>query len=409
MGLPRKAFGGDDGADPRLAVLQSLETLDIEACPGSGKTTLLVAKLAILANRWKSKRQGICVLSHTNAARAEVRDRLGSTSAGHVLLRYPHFVGTIHSFVNEFLAVPWLRSNGRRIKAIDTELAVKDRWRRLPRGTRTFLERQRETPASLTYTRADFTGGGKESYSTGSDTYQRMLQACRDSTGDGCFCFDEMFVWACELLDQFPDVITVVRRRFPNLFVDEVQDNSELQSAFLYRLFIQGEGQVVRQRFGDSNQAIYQRPGATGAITDIFPSAKKMDLPNSFRFGQAIAGLAAPLGVRPQPLIGLGPTPTRINHVGCKNALFLFDGASVLNVLPTYARYLIEVFSPEAISRGDFTAIAGVHRSDKTDHLPRYMGHYAPRLRSGCLGATVESSIDGSISRAREAGTGRIE
>ena len=59
MRLPRNAFSGTDGTDPRLAVMRSFETLDVEACPGSGKTTFLVAKLAILANRWKSRRRAL--------------------------------------------------------------------------------------------------------------------------------------------------------------------------------------------------------------------------------------------------------------------------------------------------------------------------------------------------------------
>ena len=250
MRLPRNAFAGENGADPRLAVIRSLEALDIEACPGSGKTTLLVAKLAILANRWKTRRRGICVLSHTNAARTEIGDRLSSTSAGHLLLRHPHFVGTIHSFVNEFLAVPWLRSKGRPIKAIDTQIALNDRWRRLPWGTRNYLEKQHDNPSSLTYTQPDYTGGGKNVYPAGKDTYQRMLKACQQSTEAGYYCFDEMFVWASELLDRFPNVIETIRGRFPFVFIDEVQDNSELQSAFLHRLFIEGDGPVVRQRFG---------------------------------------------------------------------------------------------------------------------------------------------------------------
>ncbi len=162
MRLPLSAFAGDDGTDPRLTVMRSIERLDIEACPGSGKTTLLVAKLAILANRWKSRRQGICVLSHTNAARTEIGDRLSSTSAGHLLLRHPHFVGTVHSFANEFLAIPWLRSKGWPIKVIDTQIALKDRWRRLPWGTRRYLERQHDGPHSLGYTEADFYWWWKE-------------------------------------------------------------------------------------------------------------------------------------------------------------------------------------------------------------------------------------------------------
>lgn len=288
--------------------------------------------------------------------------------------------------MNEFLAIPWLRSKGWPIKAIDTEAALNDRWRRLPWGTRRYLERRHGGPAALGYSRADFGGGGKSAYSSGTDTHRNMRKACRDSTLDGYHCFDEMFVWAGELLDRCPEVIKTVRTRFPLVFVDEVQDNSELQSAFLHRLFMEGDGAVIRQRFGDSNQAIYHRSGATGAITDIFPGPSKADLPNSFRFGQAIADLAAPLGVRPQKLVGRGPTAGSVKHVGSQSALFLFDDATVLGVLPAYAQLLIETFPPEALSSGDFTAVAGVHRSDKADRLPRFMGHYAPNYNPDVAG-----------------------
>lgn len=71
LGLPENAFFGEDGTDPRKNVLKEMTSIDVSACPGSGKTTLLVAKLAILANKWKYRTKGICVLSHTNAARDE--------------------------------------------------------------------------------------------------------------------------------------------------------------------------------------------------------------------------------------------------------------------------------------------------------------------------------------------------
>lgn len=398
MRLPNNAFAGKDGNDPRLSVLRSLDTLDIEACPGSGKTTLLVAKLAILANRWNSRRQGICVLSHTNAARIEIGDRLSSTSAGHLILHHPHFVGTIHSFVNEFLAVPWLRSQGRAIKAIDNALAQKDRWQRLAWGTQRYLEQQHVIP-SLTYTQPDYTGNGFPSHT---ETHKKIQRACRQSSEAGYYRFDEMFVWANELIECHPSVIETIRERFPLLFLDEIQDNSELQSEFLHRLFMKGENPVVRQRFGDSNQAIYHRSGATGAVTDAFPGAYKVDLPNSFRFGQTIADLAAPLGVKPQALIGRGPTSSRIKQESGQNALFLFDDESILSVLPAYAEYLIASFTPEALRKGDFTAVSGVHRAEKDDHLPRFMGHYALNYDPEIAGKQPKpNSLAQYIARAR--------
>ena len=90
LGLPEKAFCGEDGADPRKEVLKDMTSIDVSACPGSGKTTLLVAKLAILANKWQYRTKGICVLSHTNAARDEIEKRIGHLAAGHLQISRPH-------------------------------------------------------------------------------------------------------------------------------------------------------------------------------------------------------------------------------------------------------------------------------------------------------------------------------
>ena len=107
--------------ETRREILRSNDSFDVQACPGSGKTTLLVAKLAILGARWPHARRGICVLSHTNVARQEIESKLAGTAVGRRLLAYPHFVGTIHGFVNEFLALPLLRSEGHHVRLIDDE------------------------------------------------------------------------------------------------------------------------------------------------------------------------------------------------------------------------------------------------------------------------------------------------
>lgn len=377
MALPVTAFGGADGNDPRLSVLKSMETLDIEACPGSGKTTLLVTKLAILAKRWTRHRQGICVLSHTNAARNEIETKLSSSSVGSTLLRYPHFVGTIHSFVNEFLGVPWLRSQGYPVKAIDSDIALSVRWSKVAFATRAYLKRKNREKYCLTYDRADVGGGDKSFLGEHTDTYKAIVRICEETSKDGYFCYDEMFVWATQLLDSCPRIVDALRLRFPLVFLDEVQDNSELQSAFLHRVFLSGQNPTIRQRYGDSNQAIFQRADQGGAVTDGFPGLTKADLPHSFRFGQAIADVANPLGVAPQGLIGRGPVQN-IAVKETRNALFLFDDRSIRSVLPDYAKYLLDAFSTDELARGIYTAVAAVHASEKSDKLPRLLGHYAP-------------------------------
>lgn len=411
MGLGPDGFAPVDGDDSRLKAMLNLDTVDFEACPGSGKTTLLVAKLAVLAMRWPYRQQGICVLSHTNAARNEISAKLSNSAAGIALARYPHFVGTIHSFVNEYLALPWLRSKGIEVRCVDTPIALMRRWGMVPGKTRWALQQNRLTETCLIYTQPDYSGGKTGKFGPQTPTYQALVEARRAGSEQGYFCFDEMFVWANELLDKRPETAMDLRRRFRLVFVDEAQDNSEEQSALLYRIFCAGDSPSRRQRFGDSNQAIYARPGLEGANTDPFPGAVVHAMPRSYRFSQELADEVKGLGVTPQALIGAGP-PTRIDTDPKAPAIFLFDDASVQLVLPRYGAYLIESFDAAALERGVFTAVAGVHELDENGRVPHAMGHYAPTYDPSCARKeTAPSSFAQYLARARfeTAGSGNSD
>lgn len=393
--LPKTTFSGLDGKNPRLEILKSTETLDIEACPGSGKTTLLVAKLAILARKWTSARQGVCVLSHTNVARREIEKRLGNTAAGQHLLSYPHFVGTIHSFVNEFLAMPWLRSLGFPIRVIDNQHCEQHR-----RHLLTFFRFSalagyvNPKEASGGSRKLNVVSGwrvaspafdvlkenGEPEFKNETNASKQLRALAQSCAGDGYHRFDEMFMWGHDLLEKLPEIRDAVRQRFPMLFIDEVQDNNENQSRILFSLFMEGENPVRRQRYGDSNQAIYGYAGETGATSDSFPDhAIRRDIPNSHRFGQQIADIAKPLGLVPQSLVGCGPQTTAIaTDTSGKHAIFLFADETIQRVVPSYADYLCEVFSEPVLRVGDFTVVAGVHRRGENDKIPRFLGQYWP-------------------------------
>ena len=375
MRLPTHAFSGEDGNDPRVSVLKRLDSVDVEACPGSGKTTLLVTKLAILAKKWQPLRAGVCVLSHTNVARNEIEETLGSLPEGAALLHDPHFVGTIHSFVNEFIAIPWLKSQGVEIQAVDTEIALDRRWWQLPWGTRNYLDNQHLDKYCLSYKSHDFRKGDMEKFASHTDTHKFIVGVCERSYEQGYFCYDEMFVWAKRALAECPTIATSLRRRFPLVFIDEVQDNSELQSALLHQVFFEGGKPSIRQRFGDSNQAIFQH-NESSAETDKFPASPHVDLPNSHRFGSAIAGFADPLGVRPYGLVGCGPRTSPKLGVPV-NTIFLFEDESIQSVLPSFAQLLLESFTHEELTSSHFSAVAAVHNTDKDDKVPRSLKHYA--------------------------------
>lgn len=411
MGLGPNGFAPVNGDDSRFQAMLRLDTVDFEACPGSGKTTLLVAKLAVLAMRWPHRQQGICVLSHTNAARNEIGAKLSNTAAGIALMRYPHFVGTIHSFVNEYLALPWLRSNGVEVRCIDTQIALAKRWALLPGNTRWALQQANLTESCLIYSQPDYGGGKTGNFGPHTPTYQAIVAARRTSSEQGYFCFDEMFIWANQLLDQHPETITTLRRRFPLGFIDEAQDNSEAQSALLHRIFRDGDAPSRRQRFGDSNQAIYASSNHSGATTDLFPGEAVHPMPRSYRFGQDLADHVKGLGVAPQPLVGAGPS----NHLSTDPkapAIFLFDDGTVQAVLPRYGQHLLDSFDGAVLESGVFTAVAGVHEPGENDRIPRAMGHYVPSYDPTCARKeSAPSSFAQYLARARfeTAGSGNTD
>src|ERR1700722_16925156 len=85
----------------------------VEAGPGSGKTRALVARYLQEASR---PERGVALLSFTNAAVDEARRR--ASSAPH-LLRAPHFVGTIDTFLHRFVVTP---AEVRRLRRLPSYL-----------------------------------------------------------------------------------------------------------------------------------------------------------------------------------------------------------------------------------------------------------------------------------------------
>lgn len=133
--------------------LESTDTLDLQAAPGSGKTSLVSLKLLMLATYWTSTTRGICVLSHTNTAKDEILGRIGNTPAGARLQRYPHFIGTIQSFIHTFLVRPYLRGIEKQLQIVDDEAYAKQATHVLARDPR-FRQLRKLASATSTMVRS---------------------------------------------------------------------------------------------------------------------------------------------------------------------------------------------------------------------------------------------------------------
>lgn len=250
----------------RKAIIRSDESKDFQAVPGSGKTTLLVSKLLLIANKWKFTDCGICVLSHTNVAKDEIKKKITESGLGKELLKYPHFIGTIQEFVDKFLAYPVIRYLGYKVRVVDTNLAKEKIKLSLNHATKKWIENQHK-PFDLTLTSVeplDFKMPDSLKDKT-KPTYQDLYNKKKMSLERGYFFYDDMYAFANYALQMYSDYSRNVRGRFPLIFIDEAQDNGQTQDTLLEKLF--NDPSCIYQRFGDSDQAIYDFHSENGQNT----------------------------------------------------------------------------------------------------------------------------------------------
>src|SRR5690606_4087326 len=83
--------------------------------------TALLAKLIIIERKLPFvDGSGVLVISHTNAAIDEIKEKIQKYCPK--LFSYPNFVGTMQSFVDAFLAIPFYNLGfKKKLNWIDTE------------------------------------------------------------------------------------------------------------------------------------------------------------------------------------------------------------------------------------------------------------------------------------------------
>lgn len=369
----------------RRNIIKNMDAIDIQAFPGTGKTTVLVAKLAIIAQKWPYANRGICVLSHTNVAREEIESRLGQTPVGRKLLSYPHFIGTLHSFFDAFVSMPWLQSKGFNIKIIDNELILNNRWYRLSHGTRQYLDRQRLTPTCCQATQIPL----KIDISCGESTisYRDVISVITDSYSRGEFTFDEMLLYASDAFRNNPSMTQSIQNRFPILLIDEAQDTSADQWNLIKTAFPENSSLSVRLSFGDRNQAIFNSYQKDENIAE-FPRRNALTIANSKRFNSSIARLANPLALYQSGMMG---ETTEFDNISDKHTIFLFDKTRIDSIIPCYARLVLECFSDEVLMANQkygCHVIGMVHSINETDADPNkfprnvsdYWSNYNPSI-----------------------------
>jgi len=376
-----------DDAERRSALLEN-GSRDFNAVPGSGKTSLLAAKLLLLARKWPHARRGICVLSHTNVARDEIANRLAGTVEGAQLLSYPHFIGTIHRFVNYFFAMPLLRSLGVEIEVIDDQVFA-DKVRSLLQtrqfsSLRFYLEKQmngEDIATTLFYRTAELEVHAESGSLPASHTksYESLMTLKNMLTNQGIFRYRDMFSFADLALHTCPRLIDVVHRRFPMVFIDEMQDTSWDQESLLNRIF---DGQSVMQRFGDIDQKILSDEEQAELLT--FPRAGYGCISTSKRFGKAISHAVGSVRVSGGVVVGEGENA----H---SPVLLLYKPDSITKVVEHFGRIVIDQLSEDNLGVREIKAMSARKTGESDVDVGRHLIDYCPTYGGDKLSTGIRS------------------
>ena len=270
----------------RQAVTQPPGASLVLAGAGSGKTRVLTQRIAWLVENQHASPFSVLAVTFTNKAAAEMRNRLQE------LLRMPvrgMWVGTFHSIAHRLLRTHWktagLPENFqiidsddqlRLIKRLLKTLEIDDkRWP--PRQAQGYINHKKEE------------GLRPEYIEPGSDLYERTMHCIftayeQERKQLGLVDFSEMLLCAHELWLNQPDILSHYQERFRFILVDEFQDTSALQYAWL-RMLAGKNGHLMA--VGDDDQSIYGWRGARieniRRFTDDFPNATVIRLEQNYR------------------------------------------------------------------------------------------------------------------------------
>ena len=368
--LPEGAHFPEDARN----VIRCWHSADVAACPGSGKTTVLLAKLKLLVDRMPLENgAGICVLSHTNVAVDEIRKRL-SNYAGK-LLSYPNYIGTIQSFVDKFVTMPYLRNiAGRNVQAVDNLTYAQHMLNRIQNNAKyrtldfvtknsfetggQFTERLEHIQALYVRDDGALCVGKQKRALAGADkpsTKQYNALIADLLKYEGIMRYQDAYSYAKTAVDDLSETYTdLFSSRFQYVFIDEYQDCDSIQRQAITTIFNSVKCTVIK--IGDSDQAIYN--SSEDKTPDWVPQDGFLPIMTSCRYNQEIANVICKLKKGNKNIV------TFSGKTGDKPVLLIFDPEKIdrvingfINALETHGLY---------DNKGIYKAIGAVGKKDSS-------------------------------------------
>lgn len=265
---------------------------------GAGKTRVLTQRAAYLLQVHKLNPSRLLVLTFTNKAAREMKDRLktlvGENQSDKI------WAGTFHSICARLLRYEIERLEGgyqrrfviydpndqeKLLKTVLVQLEL-DPTQHRPRGLLrqiSALKNQGLQPADYRRREQDFNVTLANAYAL----YQEQL--ARHNALD----FDDLLLLPLQLFQRFPEVLQRYQRHFEHILVDEYQDTNPVQFALLRQLAAPQQNLFV---VGDVDQSIYSFRNADFQIIlrfqQDFPQAALIKLETNYRSTRPILAAA---------------------------------------------------------------------------------------------------------------------
>lgn len=378
--------------DERIPIIKNFnKSFDVNACPGSGKTTVLLAKLIILSRKMPLKNgQGICVLTHTNVAIDEIKGKLGQKSEA--LFKYPNYFGTIQSFVDKYLAIPFFRlKTGENIRSIDNDIfynhlqkLAKGRYPKIKNAINycveksygNYVEGQDVNNFVKFISSKSFKVVNKEIFICDRNGATLEKKKYYDELSqimyDGVIRYNDAYVFANAYLSKFPQISSYISNRFKYVFIDEMQDTDIKQSEIFEKIFNQNKG-VVIQRFGDLNQRIGLSREESG-----WKQAKNIRcIDSTKRYGNEMVKFLQPLRIlNSNAMIGNEEIETLIPHI------IIFNDTSKNKVIDKFINILEEYAIDKDIGKVKVIGKIGVDDKDTYLTIKSYTNSYTKKNSS---------------------------
>lgn len=228
----------------------------INACPGSGKTFSVAARIAHLISSRTFYHQGIAAISFTNTAWQEIENKLRDDFNIDSPIRYPHFLGTIDSFLNKYVFLPYghlrLKTNER------PQLVGEPHSSWSGRGYYdSFFDKISFDKEGVQYI---FNGTiiRKDLQEEIFKTKMKIMKGGLANQADANYI-------AMRVLQKYPLIARNISMRFPFIIVDEAQDTTDVQMEII-NILNQFTKEIML--IGDPDQAIFEWNNAKPELFD---------------------------------------------------------------------------------------------------------------------------------------------